>query len=172
MARQAVRMVCLAALAMVVGGCARPRLASRDMADHERDWSAHIGSSYRAWQPPYLPATREVNGTGATAAWDSPHFGAPPPLPLPPPPPPSAVDMQTPFMIEEIELVPMDGTPLPPRTAPTTYTVRKGDTLSRIAREQLGDAGAAKAIFEYNRDRLASPDKIREGMILKIPPRD
>jgi nucleoid-associated protein YgaU len=50
-----------------------------------------------------------------------------------------------------------------------TYTVKAGDTLSKIAKELLGDAGAYNAIFEANRDQLTDPDKIQPGQTLKIP---
>jgi LysM repeat protein len=51
----------------------------------------------------------------------------------------------------------------------TTYTVKAGDTLSKIAKEHLGDANAYQAIFEANRDQLSDPDKIKPGQVLKIP---
>lgn len=50
-----------------------------------------------------------------------------------------------------------------------TYTVEKGDTLSRIAKQHLGDANAWKKIFEANRDVLDDPDKIQPGQVLKLP---
>ena len=50
-----------------------------------------------------------------------------------------------------------------------TYTVKAGDTLSRIAKDQLGDANAYTKIFEANRDQLSDPDKITPGQVLKIP---
>jgi nucleoid-associated protein YgaU len=50
-----------------------------------------------------------------------------------------------------------------------TYTVRSGDTLSKIAKEQLGDAAAYPQIFELNRDQLSDHDKIKPGQVLKIP---
>jgi nucleoid-associated protein YgaU len=49
------------------------------------------------------------------------------------------------------------------------YTVKAGDTLSKIAQQQLGDAKAYMAIFEANRDQLKDPDKIQPGQVLKIP---
>lgn len=52
-----------------------------------------------------------------------------------------------------------------------TYTVAKGDSLSRIAKEQLGDANAWKGIFDANRDILDDPDKIQPGQVLKLPPK-
>ena len=51
----------------------------------------------------------------------------------------------------------------------TTYTVKAGDTLSKIAKDHLGDANAYTAIFEANRDQLSDPDKIKPGQVLKIP---
>ena len=50
-----------------------------------------------------------------------------------------------------------------------TYTVKSGDTLSKIAKEELGDANAYREIFNANRDQLSDPDKIKPGQVLKIP---
>jgi nucleoid-associated protein YgaU len=50
-----------------------------------------------------------------------------------------------------------------------SYTVQAGDTLSKIARETLGNAGAYMDIFNANRDQLSDPDKIKPGQVLKIP---
>jgi nucleoid-associated protein YgaU len=54
-------------------------------------------------------------------------------------------------------------------TAEETYTVKAGDTLSKIAKQFLGDANAYPAIFDANRYQLTDPDKIKPGQILKIP---
>ena len=51
-----------------------------------------------------------------------------------------------------------------------TYTIEKGDTLSKIAKEQLGHASAWKQIFEANRDVLDDPDRIFPGQVIKLPP--
>jgi nucleoid-associated protein YgaU len=50
-----------------------------------------------------------------------------------------------------------------------TYTVQAGDTLSKIAKEMLGNANAYMKIFEANKDQLSDPDKIKPGQVLKIP---
>jgi nucleoid-associated protein YgaU len=50
-----------------------------------------------------------------------------------------------------------------------TYTVKAGDTLSKIAKEHLGDANAYTRIFEANRDQLSNPDLIKPGQVLKLP---
>jgi nucleoid-associated protein YgaU len=50
-----------------------------------------------------------------------------------------------------------------------TYTVKAGDTLSKIAKENLGNANAYMDIFNANKDQLSDPDKIKPGQVLKIP---
>jgi nucleoid-associated protein YgaU len=52
--------------------------------------------------------------------------------------------------------------------SPKTYTVKPGDTLSKIAKMALGDANAYMRIFEMNKDQLSDPDKIKPGQVLKI----
>jgi len=54
-------------------------------------------------------------------------------------------------------------------TASKTYTVKAGDTLSKIAKQHLGDANAYMKIFEANRDQLSNPDLIKPGQVLKLP---
>ena len=50
------------------------------------------------------------------------------------------------------------------------YTVKKGDTLGAIARDQLGKASRYPEIFEANRPLLEDPNKIYPGQVLRIPP--
>ncbi len=57
----------------------------------------------------------------------------------------------------------------PVGTSGKTYTVKAGDTLSRIAREHLGDANAFMKIFNANREVLTDPDKIKPGQVLRLP---
>lgn len=52
-----------------------------------------------------------------------------------------------------------------------TYTVQKGDSLSKIAKQELGDANAWQKIFDANKDVLDDPDKIFPGQVLKLPPK-
>lgn len=50
-----------------------------------------------------------------------------------------------------------------------TYTVEKGDSLSKIAQELYGKGSKWHAIFAANRDQIDDPDKIFPGQVLKIP---
>jgi len=57
-------------------------------------------------------------------------------------------------------------------TAPTggkTYTVKSGDSLSKIAKQFYGDAGKWKKIHAANADKIPNPDLIHPGLQLTIP---
>jgi nucleoid-associated protein YgaU len=47
------------------------------------------------------------------------------------------------------------------------YTVRRGDSLSRIARVECGDSSRVKRIMALN--GITDPDRIREGQTLRLP---
>lgn len=60
--------------------------------------------------------------------------------------------------------------PAPERPAAgQTYTVVKGDSLSKIARRLLGDASLWPRIFEANKSIIKNPDLIHPGQVLTIP---
>ena len=50
-----------------------------------------------------------------------------------------------------------------------TYTVKSGDTLSKISKQFYGDANEYMRIFYANRDKLKDPNKIQVGQQLTIP---
>lgn len=50
------------------------------------------------------------------------------------------------------------------------YTVKKGDYLSKIAKEVYGNANKYPVIFEANKPMLKDPDLIYPGQVLIIPP--
>ncbi|MBB4658721.1 peptidoglycan-binding protein LysM [Parvularcula dongshanensis] len=54
----------------------------------------------------------------------------------------------------------------------TMYTVKSGDTLSKIAKAHYGDAMAYDIIFEANKPMLKDPDEIYPGQVLRVPPKD
>lgn len=51
-----------------------------------------------------------------------------------------------------------------------TYTVKSGDTLSKISHHFYGDAGKYMDIYYANRDKIEDPDNIQAGTELIIPP--
>ncbi|BCR04715.1 peptidoglycan-binding protein LysM [Desulfuromonas versatilis] len=50
------------------------------------------------------------------------------------------------------------------------YTVKSGDTLSRISKSVYGDPNKYMLIFEANKPLLKDPNKIYPGQMLRIPP--
>lgn len=90
-------------------------------------------------------------------------------LPIPAAEPPAnSVDFP---LGEEVQAPPAaESTPETPREIEIIeHTVRPGESLSTIAREHLGDANRYREIFEANRDQLSSPDRLGQGMVLKVP---
>jgi len=58
-----------------------------------------------------------------------------------------------------------------PEPEAVMYTVKSGDTLSKIAKQHYGQASEYMAIFEANRPMLENPDRIYPGQVLRIPPK-
>ncbi len=52
------------------------------------------------------------------------------------------------------------------------YTVKSGDSLSKIAKEYYGNAMKYPVIFEANKPMLKDPNLIYPGQVLRIPPLD
>lgn len=50
----------------------------------------------------------------------------------------------------------------------TIHTVKKGDTLRKIAKKHLGDANKADEIFALNQDKIDHPDRIYVGQVLRV----
>lgn len=50
-----------------------------------------------------------------------------------------------------------------------TYEIKSGDSLSKIAKREFGNANEWRRILEANQDTISNPDKIFPGQIIKIP---
>lgn len=61
------------------------------------------------------------------------------------------------------------GTTGSPTPGSRTYVVVKGDSLSKIAKREYGDAAKWRRIYEANQDIVKDPDLIYPGQTLKIP---
>lgn len=51
----------------------------------------------------------------------------------------------------------------------TTYTVKKGDCLWNIAKKYLGKGSRYKEIYDLNKDKIKSPNRIYPGQVLALP---
>jgi nucleoid-associated protein YgaU len=63
------------------------------------------------------------------------------------------------LMVEQVEEKP----------EPTFYTIQKGDSLSKIAKAEYGDAMKWKALFAANEGIIEDPDLIYPGQVIRIP---
>ena len=59
--------------------------------------------------------------------------------------------------------------PTTPSDSARTITVQAGDSLSKIAKRELGDANKWHAIYEANKDQIKNPDLIHPGQVLTLP---
>ncbi len=50
-----------------------------------------------------------------------------------------------------------------------TYTIRPGDSLSELAERFLHSAGAWRQLYELNRHVISDPDRIRSGVVIRVP---
>jgi 2',3'-cyclic-nucleotide 2'-phosphodiesterase (5'-nucleotidase family) len=60
-------------------------------------------------------------------------------------------------------------TKVPEGVVASTYTVKKGDTLSRIAKKELGSYDRYREIYNANRGAIKNPDVLTVGSQLVIP---
>jgi nucleoid-associated protein YgaU len=51
-----------------------------------------------------------------------------------------------------------------------SYTVKSGDSLSKIAKHFYGDANKWHRIYDANKDKIKNPDLIHPGQEFTIPP--
>ena len=56
-----------------------------------------------------------------------------------------------------------------PEPEPRFYTIEKGDSLSKIAKEVYGDYKKWEALFEANKEVIENPDLIYPGQQIRIP---
>jgi nucleoid-associated protein YgaU len=67
-------------------------------------------------------------------------------------------------------LVPVDGRrPVAARSVPRSYKVQPGDTLAKLSQKFYGTSAHWKEIWTSNRKVIPSPNKIKYGVVIKVP---
>lgn len=59
--------------------------------------------------------------------------------------------------------------PEPSKAKFASYVVKRGDTITEIARRQLGSTGRAGEVIRLNETQLEDEDTLQAGMVLKLP---
>lgn len=100
------------------------------------------------------------------------------PAPLPVAPTAAPTPAPAPVEIVHLPAAPAPITITPPAALPDTadrgnnesfYVVKPGDSLTKIAVEQLGSAAAVPALMDLNKEALKGTDMIRPNMKLRLP---
>lgn len=75
------------------------------------------------------------------------------------------------YLIEETDIEEVDDMPLPvaQQTVAKKYTVEKNDTLQKISMKFYGTTKKWQKIYDANKEKLKTPDRIYKGQILDIP---
>ncbi|HKE03054.1 MAG TPA: LysM peptidoglycan-binding domain-containing protein [Blastocatellia bacterium] len=81
---------------------------------------------------------------------------------------PTYSDLTADITVEQPRAAAVGGAP----SGGQTYTVKSGDTLTRISLQFYGSANEYMRIFYANRDKLSDPDRIQVGQQLIIPPEE
>jgi nucleoid-associated protein YgaU len=82
---------------------------------------------------------------------------------------PSYSDLTADIRVEQADRTQTAGAAVGGGQQNQTYTVKPGDTLSKLSQQFYGEANQYMRIFEANRDQLTDPNKIRVGQKLNIP---
>jgi hypothetical protein len=114
---------------------------------------------------PILPSASAAGTTSQTSGSESPgRLDIRPPTPtVPKTPLEDSVDL-----LELADLPDVNRLP-PPGNQFDEYTIRYGDTLSGIADRMLGSPSRYTDIYNANKDRMASPDRLQVGAAIRIP---
>ncbi|MCX7916164.1 MAG: LysM peptidoglycan-binding domain-containing protein [Verrucomicrobiae bacterium] len=173
----------LAFLALIgVGGCATPsrtesgsaaaggkagtahaQLDVIEQPELEPDWADWVKQYYPNWRKHYW-VDRGQWGNRGYLVGGRPRTDAPPVAETTITPLPAAGELPAPAIVET-----PPPTVTPPPDRPTTYVVKKGDSLWRIAGKIYKNPLRWPRIYRANQDKIKNPHRIYPGQVLTIP---
>lgn len=171
-------------LLLMLCGCG-PELAQSQLGAEEEQWQTQIRASYPSWRPPrsappatfdsksadYKPMEQSMENQELTVEakeTEGPAEAAPDTVGIP-------SDNQQPAAAEAAQPVAEPAHPAvaeeqKPAAEGETYTVQKGDSISKIAQKFYGDGRKFMPIIKANEAVLkGNPNRIYPGMKLSIP---
>lgn len=156
--------------AVLINGCS-PDLASTPLSQEENQWKHYLKDNYPGWEPPQtiIPENLDV-APGAKAAKrpaEIVQYDATMPNN-------NVEDSESSFE-QESNIVTngpiMNGLPVTEKKSSddVTYIVKKGDTLSSVAKKYYNKATDWKKIHEANIALIPNPNQLKPGISLRIP---
>ncbi|MEA2707443.1 MAG: hypothetical protein QOF78_44 [Phycisphaerales bacterium] len=159
----------------------KPLIAAAALPPGARQYKAGAGDSVSRMTARFLGADTKANRDALIAA--NPTLQKNPDIVvmgrtyvIPAAPTASAAPAATPAApATPVEVTPAPAPAVPADVAPVKpesfYIVKGGDTLTKIAVEQLGSAAGVPAIIDLNKETLKGKDVIRPNMKLRLPAR-
>jgi len=144
----------------------------------EPDWADFVKVHYPTWRKHYWVDRGQWGNrgylVGGPPAATAPTETQMTPVPIAPAQPvviEPAPPMVPPVIVETAP--PAIAEPAPPKVKatpkPTAYTVKKGDSLWRIAGRVYGNPFKWPRIYQANKEKIKHPNKIYPGQVLTIP---
>ncbi|WP_327284334.1 MULTISPECIES: LysM peptidoglycan-binding domain-containing protein [unclassified Streptomyces] len=133
--------------------------------------STASSADYAAKYTDAVAATKAAAERMAAAAPPKPAPAPPKAAPAPPRPAPTAHPQHTPTPTSAAhKAVPAAPAAKPMSASKRIYTVRSGDSLSAIARRELGNEARWRELYAMNRGVIGSnPELIHPGQVLTLP---
>jgi LysM repeat protein len=129
----------------------------------EPEWADFVKQHYPTWQRHYWVDRGQWGNRGFLVGKAETDIAPVPTaitsLPLTPVEPPTIVPVEPPTALA----------PAPREERPTTYVVKKGDSLWKIAGKVYGNPLKWGRLYKANKEKLKSANKIYPGQVLTVP---
>ncbi|MDD2479443.1 MAG: LysM peptidoglycan-binding domain-containing protein [Victivallaceae bacterium] len=151
--------------AVLINGCS-PDLAQTPLSEEENQWKHYLKDNYPGWEPPQtiIPENLDV-APGAKAVKRPAEVVSHDTVAVPN----DYIEDSEPNFEQEGSVVVNEPVTEKKNLEFLSHTVKKGDTLSAIAKKYYNKASAWKKIQEANADLIPNPNQLKLGITLRIP---